>query len=84
MILRKKQGIAGAGMALWVFTIAIIIILLLFIFSSKAIREINKSESGLKVYAGKEIGLGNIAKYMNEKFSKIMEARSLKMEERNG
>ncbi|MFA4960781.1 MAG: hypothetical protein WC548_03910 [Candidatus Pacearchaeota archaeon] len=81
----NKQGIVGAFIAMYVFTIAIIILLIIFIFGSSAIREMDKSGGGIKIYGESDSGLMNLKDYMEdykEKIElKILTDREINMDE---
>jgi hypothetical protein len=67
----NSKASLGKTFTLFIATIAIVIILLIFIFGSYAIKEIDDSNAGLKIYTTEEIGLTNLQEYIIEYISLV-------------
>ena len=82
--MKTKRGVVGKMIALYIATIFIVIVLLIFIIGSSVIRKVGGAGSGLKVYSEEETGLGNLEKYMEADFPKIVTTRAENLVNKNG
>lgn len=62
----NSKGVIGKTFILFIATIVIVILLAIFIISSGAIKKIDNSNAGLKVYAPEEVGLNNLQDYTSD------------------
>ncbi len=69
---KNGESLLGPTLGLSFVTIAIIIILVVFALGSAVVREIDKSEAGLKVYGLVETELNNLKIYM-ESYKALLE-----------
>lgn len=82
--MRSKGAVIGSTTALFVFTIAIVILLLIFVIESSAIRKLNESKGGLKVYDAEKTGLMGLASYMKDEFPGVFLMRYNNMRSEDG